>query len=282
MSLHGIRFVGEYFHYPWHKERLTVVLRAYIDDSGTNMADKVVAVAGFVANERQWHSFETAWKALLQKYDLKRFHAAPYLSRKRPFSRWTQETWGNCGRDICEIFKRNTPRGFGYTVDLQAFEEWRCETGIFINPDPYYWCVDLCLRSLIRSTVEVPKDEGIAIYIDNDDGRENLGVQIGKWHADYISTNPPERIDRNRNVTVTYGSSADLLPIQAADILVHGCFQWLKEMVDTGATDHEENVFLQAMRHHHSDHLTITHFGSKGALQSRLLDMVNGPDSEFS
>ena len=276
----GVAWMANLMHSPCNRQGLTIVLKAYLDDSGTNQAERAVAVAGFVASTELWTSFETRWRKILDCYDLPRFHAANYLARKRPFSRWPDDKYQECGRDVCAAFRDITPLGIGNTVDLEVFHEWRYSVGIFINPDPYYFCLDLCLRSLIRGISQVPNDEGVMIFVDRDNGRENLGVQIGRWHEEYIRRFPQDHINPDRSVSVTYGPDIEYLPLQAADVLVNGSFQWMKEFLRTRPGDPAppENMFLRAMRNQPGpDPITLRHFHSAELLDIEFRKMIRNP-----
>ena len=55
----------------------------YLDDSGHPKNQPYVVVAGFIASESQWLSFETAWLATLAKYGLGAvFHMTDFFGKK--------------------------------------------------------------------------------------------------------------------------------------------------------------------------------------------------------
>jgi hypothetical protein len=81
----GIRWLGRFMHPPCRHERLTIVLKSYLDASGTNAVDPIAVVAGFVGTESDWEFFEFAWRNFLDEFGLKRFHSAEYWSRGRPY-----------------------------------------------------------------------------------------------------------------------------------------------------------------------------------------------------
>lgn len=211
------------------------------------MAERVVAVAGFVASENLWVSFEMEWAIFLNTFELPRFHAAKYLSRQRPYAGWSDTKYEAAGETVCTIFRRLNPFGIGNVVDIEVFNEWRNSIEFPISSDPYFFCLDRCLRSLIRGIAQYPKDEGVAIYIDQDKGRESLGVQLAEWNQERLKRTLPENIDPERPVTTIYGSSIDYLPLQAADILVHGSFQWMKNYLLNGKT-HPDPYFIECMK----------------------------------
>ena len=56
----------------------------YLDDSGHPKDQPYVVVAGFIASESQWLSFEPAWKAALAKYGLgDAFHMTDFSAKNK-------------------------------------------------------------------------------------------------------------------------------------------------------------------------------------------------------
>jgi hypothetical protein len=133
-------------------------------------------------------------------------------------------------------------------VNIHAFNKWRLNASHFYSEDPYYFCLDYALRTLIHGISERPKDEGIIIYIDQDKKREAVAKQIAKWHQERLQISPLSLTgpDRNRPVEICYGSMIDFNPLQAADILAHSVFQWSRDYLKTGKV--EEPFFLNCMR----------------------------------
>jgi hypothetical protein len=124
-----------------------------------------------------------------------------------------------------------------WAVSSKAFEEWRTAQRQFYPADPYYFCLDRVLRQLIIGTHERPNDEGIAIYVDRDKGRERLAKELAEWHEDRLRQLPPRTysINPQREISVTYGrSSFDYKPLQLADIIANGAYRTLASFLKTG------------------------------------------------
>jgi hypothetical protein len=77
----------------------------------------------------------------------------------------------------------------------------------------------------------VPKDEGIAIYIDQDKEYETIGTQLAKWHETRLRQTRSKNVDRNRPVSTHYVSRIQFRPLQAADTLVHANYQSLRDFM---------------------------------------------------
>jgi len=104
------------------------------------------------------------------------------------------------------------------------------------------------MRTLIRGITEYPEDEGVAIYCDQDKGREALGLEIAKWHQAQLKIlhKPGARARPDREVSTHYVSSFAYAPLQAADILANDTFRYMKKFLRTGKQ--EDPYFVSCMR----------------------------------
>ena len=131
-------------------------------------------------------------------------------------------------------------------MSSKAFNEWRESKRYFRLSDPYYFCLEGCLKKLIR---EIKKsygaDDEIAIYVDQDKGRERLGRDLAKWQESKLRQDPGFHVNPNRNITVEYASAYDKRPLQAADILAHALFQKAKRFLEFG--EYVDPPFLAAL-----------------------------------
>lgn len=223
------------------------MLKAFLDDSGTNGDDGVVVVAGFVGSERLWRNFEERWRKFLTDFEIRRFHVANYLSRNRPFESWTDDRFDRARKEICKIFYYSPPFGIGCGVRIGAFDDWRHTIEYPVHPDSYYFCLERCLRALIHGIAEVPEDEGMQIFIDEDKGREKMGIALSQWQQGRLRRSGDVMIDKERKIETLYASSFQVLPLQAADILAHGAFQEMRSRIN-GAWPSSEQVFLKYMK----------------------------------
>jgi len=212
------------------------VLAAYVDASEEQPSIPVAAVAGFVANTSTWEKFEDLWKEFLREYEIKgRFHAANYWAREGQFRNWGDAKHLAAKGTICRIFNECGLLGVGCAVSCKAFDEWRLNQRTFVSSDPYYFCLDRVLRPLIIGVSEHPRDEGIAIYVDHDRGRERVGKEVAKWHESRLRRLPKiGSINPEREVSTNYVSSFECLPIQAADILSNSAYKFLAHYLKTG------------------------------------------------
>jgi hypothetical protein len=136
--------------------------------------------------------------------------------------------------------------GVGAAVKISAFNEWRLDAGHYYSADPYYFCLDYCLRTLILGLFEFPLDEGVTIYCDQEKEHELIGRDIALWHEARLRRYGPSQRQRDRVINTYYVSSFKYVPIRAADILAHSTFQWARDYLKDGKVD--EPFFLQCLR----------------------------------
>ena len=78
---------------------------------------------------------------------------------------------------------------------------------------------------MVHGFHEVPDDEGIAIYADQDGkAYEHIGRVLIDWHDDY---NRRSRVALNptRKVSVTYGWRSQYRPLEGADVLANETYR---------------------------------------------------------
>jgi hypothetical protein len=218
--------VARLAHPSWAVERWIIVLEAYLDASGTRPEQGVVAIAGFAATEAQWRRFEDRWESFLASSDinLSRWHTTDLYGRRGEYERWDGTRDLIAVSEIGRILTEVQPFGAGAAVWRSDWEDLRVELpALNLEPDPLGFCLDYCLSALIHRLHEVPRDEGIAIYVDRDEN-ENLAREITDWHVAYYRANG-EMDDPDRNINLMFGSNRQYLPLQAADILANEAFR---------------------------------------------------------
>ena len=222
------------------------MLAAYVDDSGTSGNQPVVFVAGFCADDNYWASWEVGWRKFLDHFGIDRFHAAPFLARTRPYSFWSNDKYEDAKASVCAFLKNSGIPSIGYGVSSSIYARWRDEIDFYRDSDPYFFCLETCLTILIRAHWNPNIDDGIAIYIDQDNGREKLGLRLARWQESRLRRDPDPFVSRQRQVSAHYVSNRLHLPLQIADIVAHGFYQRAESFLRTGEYS-IGNAFIQAL-----------------------------------
>ena len=271
--------------------RIVAVLRGYLDASGTDPKQRVVAVAGWAATEAEWDGWERDWVAFLKEAELEKngWHHTDFLNRRNDYRQWKDAKLIWAEGELRRIFRKLTLFGVGTAVWREHYLElW--QSGKWRMPrEPYAYCLDDCLEVLVHRFHEAPKDEGIAIYIDQDDpAREKLGSVLAEWHGAYLKRNV-EAQNPDREVSVTYGSRQQYKPIQAADILVNETYRYMHAetgisnlgAILVGQKDENARPFIEAIK---DRCYLVVHLLSKGRLEGELEWSASGtyrPDGRY-
>lgn len=282
--------VARLLHPPWSNARYMAVLKGYLDASGTDPRQKVVAVAGWSATETEWDSWERDWLPFIAETGLKKgWHHTDFLSRHGEYENWKDAKFLWADGELRRIFRKLKLFGVGAAVWREQYQElWR--TGQWLMPrDPYAYCLDDCLEVLVHRLHEVPKDEGMAIYIDQDDpAREKLGSAMAEWHGAYLKQNA-EAQNPDREVSVTYGSRRQFIPLQAADVLVNETYRYMFAetgipnlgAVFVGQQDKAARLLIEAIK---DQCFLVVHLYSKARLEAELEWAASGqyrPDGRY-
>ena len=233
------------------RENWVIVLKAYLDDSGSTGDQPAVIIAGFLADDLSWSDFETIWGAFLDRHDLRKggFHAAEFWARKsRPYCNWNSAKHAQVEAEVIAIL-RDSPGllGIATGVALEAYQAYWGSTELRLSKDPYYFCLDRSLRALIRGVKRTPIDDGIAVYIDQDKGRERFGLELAEWHEQRVRKGEVNAlVDKDRPVSTHYVDKRLYLPLQLADIYANALCARYRGFLQTCGWP-APNPFLQAI-----------------------------------
>jgi hypothetical protein len=134
-----------------------MILRAYIDDTGTHDSkgeqpgSDVAGAVGYVATQSGWRRLNLGWRAILRKYGVKAFHAVDVRRRRGEFRGWTDKKSEDFVNDLAQVANKFTSFGVGGLLlvkDYAAMPDLlRDET-----KHPFY----VCLRDLFWEFIRDP------------------------------------------------------------------------------------------------------------------------------
>ncbi len=136
-----MHLAGSRGKYPYQNGRhLLTFLYAYGDDSGSEEDARFCIVSGYIGSPRQWDSFEKAWAAILDTYQVPEFHSKDFFPLQRrghvaPFKDWSAAKASEFLGELLGILDRHrriAPIGRAINVkDFQAlpYDDRRLLTG---------------------------------------------------------------------------------------------------------------------------------------------------------
>jgi hypothetical protein len=197
------------------------MLTAYFDDSGTHQGAEIVLVAGLAGTQGEIFGLEGEWRKLLQwpldgrKPALKRFHMYDCQNSREEFSGWTRAETDYFRHQLEDIIVESGVIGYGMacvrkdwdelvTGDLRAFEG---------NPEGQ--CIRNCFVRILQWAQRRTFDPEITFIFDNrpQDVQRDARAVFDIFRSSVRS--PSLR-------AISFLSSSDALPLQAADMLMTG------------------------------------------------------------
>ncbi len=118
------KYVGDSLDFPSGiaiRDRLVLVLHAYLDDSGTHGGSNAVAVAGYISTADQWVLFESEWNKALEDWGLKHFHMTDFANRVKVYRHWTDEERRTRLARLVGIINRHTLVSIAIVVPVKSF-----------------------------------------------------------------------------------------------------------------------------------------------------------------
>lgn len=209
------------------RERVSVVLFAYFDESGKPDHSPVVSLGAVVASERKWKKFETEWMKELYRvkapihprYSLPYFHMTDFESRQsKDYSHLSKEEREEFISNLAMIVNKTI--AFGAVLSL-CVKDWNeivmPHFGSYLQQRGWY--LMLLQSALIEIAVWTKKlsfEEPIACVFDTNDETSYAAIE----HFNDIKENDYWGIG-NRFVSASYANSVQFCPLQAADMLAY-------------------------------------------------------------
>ncbi|MGH7193684.1 MAG: hypothetical protein ACREJM_09145 [Candidatus Saccharimonadales bacterium] len=208
---------------------LLVMLRAYFDDSGTHQNSDVILIGGLIGTREQWDKFEAAWAAKLaeplpSKPRLRRFHLSECNACDGDFAAYSRAESDAVIHDFRQIIIDAKLIGTALAIDRRAWNEFIVGDSLLRNfGDPVAACVERCLVECLAIAGAHPEGDFVSVWFDR-----SIKSPLVQEIADRFM----RPLLRPRISTVLFGSVADLLPLQGADIVATESYwqaiEWLK------------------------------------------------------
>jgi len=207
------------------RRKITVVLKAYFDDSGTHQQSEITSVAGFIGDIDAWSVFDGQWKPLLVAPDgtkLSEFKMYDCVHGEKEFS---APCWNFADRlaltgKLVDVIAETNIMAIGSSVVRKHFDpllahEWFRHKA----PHAYYLCFQYCIQAAVnwtrRYNGQFGKDERVALVFDEQGTFGKISYDL------YLDYKNSERWG-DQLVSISFASSKDFSPLQASDLLAYG------------------------------------------------------------
>ncbi|HEU0049152.1 MAG: hypothetical protein DMG97_14435 [Acidobacteria bacterium] len=213
-----------------------VMIRAYMDDSGTHVDSPYCLVAGYWGGHGQWVKFEREWKKVLDKYKVPEFHAKTYWARDDkqerigPYKGWDDVRRKNFLFSLLTVIGNHKIYPFAHGVSRS---EWNkqipTERQVFCGssgrlqaPDnPMYMAFTTCILRTIRHC-----HPGVVMHFVLDSHRNtDAWATICYGELKHSMSNEDHAGARSLG-DLTFADSKCALPLQAADLLAYEAYKY--------------------------------------------------------
>ncbi len=222
------------FHPRGDTRRITAVLKAYFDESGTDGAQSpVVVVAGFVATGDAWIAADERWRAALLEFGLDHYHAKDCEYGSGPFWKWAgaPEMRRAATLALTEIIRDTGLYGFWAAIPRDDWEAEADSALLARYPEPYFLCFERCLQEVSAWSAQFQQGAPVAIVMSEQNEYEELASRI---YRDYIAAKRPLALR-----SLTFTDMLSCTPCQAADLLAYAANKQFDADVNSAEKRHQ-------------------------------------------
>ena len=214
-------------------EGIVVVLRAYLDDSGTDNQSPIVLMAGYVARLRDWMRFESRGRKLLKQAGVNGpFHAKEFQNNNGAFKGWKPAKQLAFVTELNDAARdANVLLGICRATQKDTYRQRGIQTGLNKNRSAYGWCFQMAVDVLLEDEEVGPliRSEGISFVVE-DGNRNNPDVEA--IYERYKAT--PSFGLREAFRGIYFVPKTDSVAIQFADFLAYFTRRHSEDCVKAG------------------------------------------------
>jgi hypothetical protein len=199
---------------------VVAVLKTYMDESGTHGDSPVVTVGAYIGQPNVWRDWTKDWKRQLHKVPVSKkpievFHAVDCANRDGEFEGWTREERTAFVIELLPIFPRHSIVGCAIGIHMKSFEEAMSDHSDLreMFGTPYTACFQWVIQTILNTLDAYRSDHRIAFFHECNDYTDEARKAF-----EWVQTNRPSG---NKGITLAFGSKADYVPLQAADVLAY-------------------------------------------------------------
>jgi hypothetical protein len=195
-------------------------LYAYCDESGKHQEHKIVVFNALVEDFTTWERVSKSWVRLLERYQLKEFHAKKALRHSQQYGTMKAGNAEERTNDVLP-FVREIVEGIRVgvvaAVDVAAYKLPSLHRlRLNISDDPHYFGFYVALSALLGHP-RIPRQHSAGLILDHD---EEKAVQCYRFLMRMRKANPEAK---GRLPTICFMDSTSSPQLQAADLFSYLC-----------------------------------------------------------
>jgi hypothetical protein len=198
-----------------------VVLKAYMDESGTHDGAAVLAVSAYVAKGSEWQNWTKKWNAA--KYPIKIFHANQCQALKGEFEGWDVGRRDALVENLLRVIPSHLMIGIVVAIQMDDFT-----AALKGRPDllevfgnPYQACFGWTLGTILEMADHHGSTQRIEFIQEKND--------YTKYCLEAFAYAKEHHNHKDRRISLRFGDKAADPPLQAADILAYEGGKFLRD-----------------------------------------------------
>jgi hypothetical protein len=196
---------------------------------------RTYVVAGFFSDENTWKDIETRWSEVNDRLHVPRFHAAHLNGKTYEYEGWDDAQKIAYSSELLKIIGAHGKRMHAFTCGMLAdkYRDIISDHGREKLGHPYVACFGACIARVAdeMDRGSFPASDQIAVIIDRNEFQTEA-VQLF-----YDLKDNPHFPYHHRLATCAPADSADVVALQAADLIAYESFKRLNIKRDTDAAD---------------------------------------------
>lgn len=190
-----------------------IVIRVFMDESGTHDHSPVVTVGAYAADPKQWAAWTTKWN--IAKRPIKVFHAADCANSEGEFKGWDDDRRNPLVIRLLTILREARFLGIMIGINMVEFEKAMegHDNLRVLFPSAYGACFHWVVQTLLTAQHDSGNREMLAFIHEVNAFKGEALEAFG-----YIQKHGnPSGV----NMSLTFGTKEKFVPLQAADILAY-------------------------------------------------------------
>lgn len=190
-----------------------IMLRIYMDESGTHDGSPVVTVGAYSGRPKTWKAFTQAWNVAKRPIDV--FHSTDCEALQEEFKGWTEERRNEYVAPLLPVLSNHAIYGNAVAINLRDFKDALGEE--FPLDRVLYSAYEVCFQSVIDHVLYQVEQNGM---------RDALAFfhECNDWQQQALDAFNHVKSRRARHaskMTITFAPKGRMVPLQAADVLAY-------------------------------------------------------------
>jgi Protein of unknown function (DUF3800) len=257
---------------------MSLILTAYLDESGTHGGSAVTVMGGMIAKSSQWANFQRDFERAKKNYGFKVFHSKKFKRRDGDFAGWSQEKCSALYWDLAMITSRDDAfiEGVIVSLDNEAYDlHYKAgEKPKWLRLDSRYGlCFRECLLLFIREGLERRHRKKFPeLHVVLESGHRNAGDAI-RIFEEIKADLEGNGCDMLKSIKLAEKDECD--PLMMSDFLAHS--EWIMETKAREGVPRIRRPAASPKEH------AITHLKYDAATLAKLKErLVAGREKPFS